>query len=130
MRSLLAQCPLLLTYSFGVSQEQSDSLFEKLMEQSRKVFENNHMVVDLRLSTYDHSIPAAECHYDRYPGKVERIRVPKGGTFARKQGGKWVQSEDWGETGKPVKGNRTSMLNIFASYVDIPLKSSGESHDK
>ncbi|HST29332.1 MAG TPA: hypothetical protein VLK27_00665 [Chthoniobacterales bacterium] len=130
MKSPIAVSALLFTSCFAFSQNQSDSRFEKLMEQSRKVYETNHMVVDLRLSTYDSSIPPAECHYDRYPGKVERIKLPKGGTFARKQGGKWKQSEDWGETGKPVKADRMNMLNVFASYVDIPLKSKGESHDK
>jgi len=130
MKWLIALSALLVISPFAFSQEQSDPRFERLMEQSRKVFENNHMVVDLHLATYDNSIPPAECHYDRYPGKVERIKLPKGGTFARKQGGKWVQSEDWGETGKPVKGDRANMLNVFASYVDIPLKSKGEGHDK
>ncbi len=130
MKSTIALSVLLFTLSFAFSQEQSDPRFEKLMEQSRKVYESNHMVVDLRLSTYDNSIPPAECHYDRYPGKVERIRLPKGETFARKAGGKWVQSEDWGETGKPVNKDRVNMLNVFASYVDVPLKSKGESHDK
>ena len=130
MRFSLAVLLLLFASSVGFSQEQSDARFEKLMEQSRKVFENNHLVVDLRLSTYDNSLPPAECHYDRYSGKVERIKLPKGGTFARKQGGKWVQSEDWGETGKPAKADTVNMLNVFASYVDIPLKSKGESHDK
>ncbi len=130
MKWPIALSALLFTSSFAFSQEQSDPRFEKLMEQSRKVYENNHMVVDLRLSTYDNSIPPAECRYDRYPGKVERIKLTKGGTFARKQGGKWVQSEDWGETGKPVKDDRVNMLNVFASYVDIPLESTGESHDK
>jgi hypothetical protein len=130
MKWPVALSALLIISPFAFAQEQSDPRFEKLMEQSRKVYENNHMVVDLRLSTYDNSIPPAECHYDRYPGKVERVRLPKGGTFARKQGGKWVQSEDWGESGKPVKGDRANMLNVFASYVDIPLKSKSESHDK
>jgi hypothetical protein len=130
MKWPIALWVLLSTFSFAFSQEQSDARFEKLMEQSRRVYETNHMVVDLRLSAYDNSIPSAECHYDRYPGKVERIKLPKGGTFARKQGGRWVQSEDWGETGKPVKGDQLNMLNVFASYVDIPLKSKGENHDK
>jgi hypothetical protein len=121
---------LLLLAAFAYSQEQSDPRFEKLMEQSRTVYQNNHMVVDLRLSTLDDSLPPAECHYDRYAGKVERIKLSKGGTFARKQGGKWVQSEDWGETGKPAKADTVNMLNVFASYVDIPLKGKGESRDK
>ena len=130
MKFPIAVLVLLFSSSLAFSQEQNDPRFEKLMEQSRKVFENNHLVVDLRLSTYDDSLPPAECHYDRYSGKVERIKLAKGGTFARKQGGKWVQSEDWGETGKPAKADTVNMLNVFASYVDIPLKSKGESHDK
>jgi hypothetical protein len=88
------------------------------------------MVVDLQLSSYDNKIPPAECHYDRYPGKVERIRLPDGGTFARKEGGKWLESEDWGESGKPVKSTRSNQLNVFAGYAVIPLESKGESRDK
>jgi len=112
------------------SAEQSDPRFEKFMERSRKIFETNHMVVDLQLSSYDNKIPPAECHYDRYPGKVERIRLPNGGTFARKEGGKWLDSEDWGESGKPVKSERSNQLNVFAGYAVIPIKSKGESCDK
>jgi hypothetical protein len=110
--------------------EQSDARFEKLMDRSRKIFETNHMVVDLQLSSYDNKIPPAECHYDRYPGKVERIQLPDGGTFARKEGGKWLESEDWGESGKPVKSTRSNQLNVFAGYAVIPLESKGESRDK
>jgi hypothetical protein len=110
--------------------EQSDPRFEKFMDRSRKIFETNHMVVDLQLSSYDDKIPPAECHYDRYFGKVERIRLPDGATFARKEGGKWLQSDDWGESGKPVKSARANELNVFAGYAVIPLKSKGESRDK
>lgn len=67
--------------------ERSDPRFGNLMDRSRKIFETNHMVVDLRLSSYDNKIPPAECHYDRYPGKVERIRLADGATFARKKEG-------------------------------------------
>jgi hypothetical protein len=109
--------------------EESDPRFEKFMERSRKIYETNHMVVDLRLSSFDGKIPPAECQFDRYPGKVERIKF-NGGAFARKQGGKWLASDDWGESGKPVKGESTTPLNVFASFVDIPLKSKGESRDK
>jgi hypothetical protein len=110
--------------------EQNDPPYEKFMERSRKIFETNHMVVDLKLSSYDNKIPPAECHYDRYPGKVERIRLPEGGTFARKQGGKWLESDDWGESGKPVKSSLSNELNVLAGYAVIPLKSKGESRDK
>jgi hypothetical protein len=62
---------LLLSFIFSsaFSQEESDPRFEKFMERSRKIYETNHMVVDLRLSSYDNKTPPAECHYDRIPGK-------------------------------------------------------------
>jgi hypothetical protein len=122
---------LMLLAAVSVSgAEQSDPRFDKFMERSRKIFETNHMVVDLQLSSYDNKIPPAECHYDRYFGKVERIRLPDGGTFARKEGGKWLQSDDWGESGKPVNSSRSNQLNVLAGYAVIPLKSKGESRDK
>jgi len=129
MRLVLLSLVLLAALSLSGA-EQSDPRFEKFMDRSRKIFETNHMVVDLQLSSYDNKIPPAECHYDRYPGKVERIRLPDGGTFARKEGGKWLESEDWGESGKPVKSARSNQLNVFAGYAVTPLQSKGESRDK
>jgi hypothetical protein len=128
VRSVLVSLFSLAAVSL-LAAEESDPRFEKFMDRSRKIYETNHMVVDLRLSSYEGKIPPAECHYDRYPGKVERIKF-NGGTFARKQGGKWLASDDWGESGKTVKGDSVTPLNVFASYVDIPLKSKSESRDK
>jgi hypothetical protein len=129
MRLVLPSLVLLAALSPSDA-EQSDPRFEKLMERSRKIFETNHMVVDLQLSSYDNKIPPAECHYDRYYRKVERIRLPDGGTFARKEGGKWLESDDWGESGKPVNSSRSNQLNVLAGYAVIPLKGKGESRDK
>ncbi|HEX3419648.1 MAG TPA: hypothetical protein VHT01_00310 [Candidatus Udaeobacter sp.] len=129
MRLALLSLVLLAGFSLSAA-EQSDPRFEKFMERSRKIFETNHMVVDLQLSSYDNKIPPAECHYDRYLGKVERTRLPDGSTFAKKEGGKWLESDDWGESGKPVKTSRSNELNVLAGYAVIPLKSKGESRDK
>jgi len=76
MRLVVLSLALLAALSLSGA-EQSDARFEKLVDRSRKIFESNHMVVDLQLSSYDNKIPPAECHYDRYPGKVERIRLPE-----------------------------------------------------
>src|SRR5438445_327344 len=118
MRLVLLSLVLLAALSLSGA-EQSDPRFEKFMDRSRKIFETNHMVVDLQLSSYDNKIPPAECHYDRYPGKVERIRLPDGGTFARKEGGKWLESEDWGESGKPVQSERSNQLNVFGGTISF-----------
>src|SRR4029453_12629279 len=121
MRLVVLSLVLLAALSLSGA-EQSDARFEQFMERSRKIFETKHMVVDLRLSSYDNKIPPAECHYDRYFGKVERIRLPDGGTFARKEGGKWLESDDWGESGKPVNSSRSTQLKVFAGSAVIPLK--------
>src|SRR5439155_20341079 len=115
MRLVLLLPALLAALSLSGA-EQSEARFEKFMDRSRKIFETNHRVVDLQLSPYDNKIPPAECHYDRYPGKVERIRLPDGGTFARKQGGNWLESEDGGERGKSAKSVRSNKLHACAGY--------------
>jgi len=56
--------------------------------------------------------------------KIQRRHV------CAKAGRKWLVSDDWGESGKAVKGEGVTPLNVFASYVDIPLKSKGEGRDK
>src|SRR6185436_8897440 len=122
MRLVLLSLALLAALSLSGA-EQSEGRFEKFMDRSRKIFEANHMVVDLRLSSYDNKIPPAECHYDRYFRKVERIRLPDGDTFARKEGGKWLEPDDWGESGKPVNSSRSNELNVLAGYAVIPLES-------
>ncbi|PYL44237.1 MAG: hypothetical protein DMF42_01785 [Verrucomicrobia bacterium] len=61
MRLVLLSLVLLAALSLSGA-EQSDPRFEKFMDRSRKIFETNHMVVDLQLSSYDNKIPPAECH--------------------------------------------------------------------
>src|SRR5438046_9866925 len=128
MRLVLLLLALLAALS-RCGAEETEVRVEKCMHRSRKIFQTNQMVIHLQLPSYDNKIPPAECHYDRYPGKVERIRLPDGGTFARKQGGKWLESEDWGESGKSAKSARSNQLNVFAGYAVIPLKSKGDSRD-
>ena len=64
---------------------------------------------------------SAECRYDRYPGKVERIQLSNGLSYARKKGKKWIESDDWGESGKPVKKDRVAQLDDLVFYVDLPV---------
>src|SRR6201987_2470038 len=127
MRLVLPSLVVLFAFSLSGAEE-SEARFEKLMDRSQKIFETNHMVVDIRLSSYDNKTPPAECHYDRYFGKVERIRLSDGATFARKEGGKWLESDDWGESGKPVKSSLSKELNVLGGYAVFPLTSKGERH--
>ena len=101
------------------------------MENSRAAFANNHMIAYVRLKSLEGKPGSAECRYDRYPGKVERIQLPNGGSYARKKGKKWLESDDWGESGKPAKKDRAAQFDDVITYVDIPLRTAKpETRDK
>ena len=101
------------------------------MENSRVAFANNHMIAYVRLKSLEGKPGSAECRYDRYPGKVERIQLPNGQSYARKKGKKWLESDDWGESGKPAKKDRVAQFDDVISYVDIPLQNEKpEARDK
>jgi hypothetical protein len=111
--------------------EQDDPRFAQWMEYSRTEFGNNHLIANLKLESIDGKARSAEYRFDRYPGKVERIQSPSGLAYARKEGKKWVESEDWGESGKPAKKERVAHLDDWVDYVDLPLrKEKPEPRDK
>jgi hypothetical protein len=101
---------------------QDDSRFAQWMENSRLAFANNHMIACVRLESLEGKPRSAECRYDRYPGKVERIQLPMGVSYARKKGKKWIESDDWGQSGEPAEKERVAQLDDLVIYVDIPLR--------
>ena len=104
---------------------QDDARFMAWMQTSRGAFEKNHLIAYVSVESTKNKGRAAECRYDRYP-ESERVQGPNGATYARKKGGAWLESEDWGETGKPVAGGRESQLNQWRELVDAPLIDRGE----
>jgi hypothetical protein len=89
------------------------------------------MIAYAKLESLEGKPHSEECRYDRYPGKVERIQLPSGLSYARKKGKKWIESEDWGESGKPLKKEQLAQLNDWVAWVDIPLrKETPETRDK
>src|SRR4029453_18428651 len=72
-----------------------DPRFAQWMENSRAAFANNHMIAYVKLESLEGKPHSEECRYDRYPGKVERIQLPSGVSYARKKGKKWIESRDW-----------------------------------
>ena len=111
--------------------DQDDPRFAQWMDFSRTEFGNNHLIANVKLESIDGKSRTAECRFDRYPGKVERVQSPSGLTYARKTGKKWIESKDWGESGKPANKDRVAQLDDWVDFVDLPLrKRIGEPRDK
>jgi hypothetical protein len=127
-RALIA--PLLLATLSIFAADQSDPRFEKWMEISRKIFASHHLIANVRLAHIDREGAPLEARYDRYPNKAERVQWSDGATFARKKDKAWLESQDWGESGKPVEAEEVMLAEMVISYADLPLKSKGQSRDK
>ena len=110
--------------------DQNDPRFEKWMDISRRIFASRHLVANVRLAHIDREGAPLEARYDRYPNKAERVQWSDGATFARKKDKAWLESQDWGESGKSVEAEEAMLAEMVISYADLPLKSKGESRDK
>src|SRR6266404_2887865 len=110
--------------------DQSDPRFEKWLDQSRQIFASHHLIAYVRLAHIDRNGPPFEFRYDRYPNGPERVQKLDGAALARKKGGPWRISDDWGETGDPVDPSVAKQTKGMIAYVDIPLSNKHESRDK
>ncbi len=129
MRPILVSLLLLAAFSLFAA-DQSDPRFEKWLDNSRKIFASHHLIAYVRLAHIDRKGPPFEFRYDRYPDGPERIQKPDGDSLARKKGGQWRVSDDWAETGDALDASVAKQTNAMIGYVDLSLKSKGESRDK
>jgi hypothetical protein len=70
--------------------------------------------------------------YDRYPEGgsyhgAERIKADEG-VFARRGGGAWLKSDDWGQTGTPASAELIPELDTYTAVANVPFKKP-ENHD-
>jgi hypothetical protein len=100
-----------------------DPRFAQWMENSRTAFAKNHLIAYVTLEPLGDKSGSTECRYDRYPGKVERIQLSNGASYARKKGKKWIESDDWGESKKPLKKEQVAQLNDWVARSARPLPS-------
>lgn len=122
MKPILAISILVAAASSLLTAEQNDPRFAQWMENSRTAFANHHLIAYVRLKALEGKSRSEECRYDRYPGKVERIQLANGESYARKQGKKWIRSDDWGESGKPVTKEEGAQLNQWVDWANVPLR--------
>jgi hypothetical protein len=91
MKSLPAISILVAAASSLLATEQDDPRFAQWMKNSREAFAKNHLIADVKLESIEGKPHSEDCRYDRYPGKVERIQLPSGLSYARKNGKKWIE---------------------------------------
>lgn len=101
----------------ALADERAD--FEKYMEYNRAIIEKQHLIALVEAEPMSGKSAQASFRYDHYP-ELERIQA-KDGTFARKNGKSWLKSNDWTETGTPVKAAKAAELSTWASYAMVPI---------
>ena len=72
---------------------------------------------------------ATDYQLDRYP-EVTRIKMSDGAVYAKRTAGKWLRSDDWGKTGKPVRKDKAAELDALVGFVDVPMRAVTESRDQ
>ena len=112
--SYLAVLIFLLTpTSLALAQE--PSLAPSNMEFTQKIIAKFHYMASVDFGPEGE--PSTHYQYDHYPeGKQERLKTGDG-VFARQKGKSWLQSDDWGETGKPVAEELAEKLDTYVSVV-------------
>ena len=90
----------------------------------------HHLLAEVVLEPREAGGPKGEeFKYDRYPD-VERVKLGEGKVFAKEKGGRWLKSNDWGESGTPVSAKQATDLDYDAQIALIAWNPSHSSKDK
>src|SRR6266481_7799663 len=130
MRPIATVAILIATTFLLSAADQVDPRFEKWRESSHQIFATHHLIAYVRLAHIDRKGAPFEFRDDRDRDGPERAQRPDGAALALKKGQKWLESDDWGETGDPVDPSVAKQTEGMISYVDIPLSNKHESRDK
>jgi tetratricopeptide (TPR) repeat protein len=118
---------LLVGFSTTGRAEENTQVAADNLKYSREFYSKVHFVA---IANLDFGAGGkAEFKYDRYPnGGPERIQAGDG-EFARKDGKTWLNSNDWGESGKPVDPQTAKRLNNWVGLIDARLNGEPASND-
>jgi hypothetical protein len=113
-------------FSVTAGEECHSNFVTAALKHSRDLAAQHHLVAQVSIT-----IPEGKTlkfQYDRYP-EVERIKVDEELAFAKKPGGAWLMSNDWGKTGKNLDAEEALDYDTLASFVHAPLNSVTETRD-
>jgi hypothetical protein len=114
---LPALCGVLLLAAGRFADAQNPNLAPQDIAYSRDAY---HLVAWADLAVK----PGQDVHFqfDRYKdGDIERVKTGDGTAYARKNGGKWLKSGDWGDTGTPVDDDFAAQLDTDARVAQVPF---------
>src|SRR5947207_4577590 len=104
--------------------------FRRALDSAQKFMFGHHLLAEVVLEPREAGGPKGEeFKYDRYPD-VERVKLGEGKVFAKKKGGRWLKSNDWGEAGTPVSSKQTADLDYDVEIALIAWNPSHTSRDK
>jgi hypothetical protein len=109
---------IMLAGTAGILQAQDAETFAKSMKYTKEVVSKHHLIALVNVEPFEGG-KKVDFRYDKYP-TAERVIVGEE-TFARKKGGAWLKSNDYGETGKKVKKEKATELDVFVSFADAPM---------
>lgn len=119
-------------FASALSVAADDSVrFRSALKSAREVMFACHLRAEVALGSRgsEEEYKKEEFIYDRYP-EVEQMRLGGGRVFARKKGGRWVKSDDWGETGATVSAKQSEELDFDVQIALIAWNPTHTSKDK
>jgi hypothetical protein len=124
----LATCALaaLLASSVTAADMDHNDFVAAALKHSRELAAQNHLVAQVTIITPEGR--SLKFQYDLYP-EVERLKVSEELALAKKRGGGWLISDDWGKTGKEVDAETGLDYDTLVSFVHAPLNSVTETRD-
>lgn len=122
----IAAALLASPFSVATGGETHSDFVTAALKYSRELAAQHHLVAQVSITTPEGK--ELKFQYDLYP-EVERIKVDDELAFAKKRGGTWVMSNDWGKTGKDLGSEEALDYDTLASFMHAPLNSVTEVRD-
>jgi hypothetical protein len=105
-------------------------IFNDYLKYSQEIAAKHHLIVHAHFDREGSKAKPIDFRYDRYP-ELERMQLPSGASYVRKKkDGKWIKSDDWGETGNTAPKTATRDFDNWIGLIDAPLMNIGTTRDK